>query len=123
MLCIGINSAAMQTRTLILERAGHTITQARDLRQIKAACERTSFAVAILGQSLNPSEKQRIADLVRTDCKSARLLELHEGISPEFPGADAHLQVNATEPHGLVDAVTALLAMPKKKRRPQASGC
>ena len=58
-LGVGFDDAAMRTRRLILERAGHVVTQARDLRQVQAACENTSFAVAVLGQSLNANEKKR----------------------------------------------------------------
>jgi hypothetical protein len=108
-LCIGIDSAAMHTRLLILERAGHKVTQARDLRQVTAACETISFAVAVLGQSLNANEKKRIADVVLTHCNSVQILELHTGIAPELPQADEHLQVNVIEPQALVDAVNSLL--------------
>ena len=123
-LCIGIDSAAMRTRMLILERSGHKVTQARDLRQIQAACETISFSVAVLGQSLNASEKKRISDVILTHCKSAKILELHTGISPEVPHADEHLQISAIDPQGLVDAVAALLQRPRgKKARPEPSGC
>lgn len=57
-LCIGIDDAAMRTRMLVLERSGHKVTQARDLRQIQAACETISFSVAVLGQSLNARRKK-----------------------------------------------------------------
>ena len=115
-LCIGIDSAAMQTRMLVLERSGHRVTQARDLRQVKTACETISFAVAVLGQSLNASEKRRITDVVLTSCKSAKILELHTGIKPDLPQADKHLQVSAAEPQSLVEAVNALLQTRRKKK-------
>ena len=108
-LCIGIDSASMRTRLLILERAGHTVTQARDLRQVQAACETISFSVAILGQSLNANEKMRVSDVVLKSCKSAKILELHTGIAPDLPHANEHLQANAIEPQDLIDAVNALL--------------
>lgn len=91
-LCIGIDSASMRTRLLILERAGHTVTQARDLRQVQAACETISFSVAILGQSLNANEKMRVSDVVLKSCKSANILELHTGIAPDLPHANEHLR-------------------------------
>jgi hypothetical protein len=115
-LCIGIDNAAMQTRMLILEREGHKVTQARDLRQVKTACETIAFQIAILGQSLNASEKMRIADVVVTTCKEAKILDLHKGYEPEFSSADAHLQVSAMEPEGLVETVNTLLETPRKKK-------
>ena len=115
-LCVGIDNAAMQTRMLILERAGHRVIQARNLRQVGAACETISFDIAILGQSLNSNEKMRIADVVLTSCKSAKILELHKGYEPELPAADAHLQVSAMEPEGLIETVNTLLETPRKKK-------
>ena len=119
-LCIGINDAAMQTRKLILEKAGFIITQSRDLRQVKAECETNSFSIAILGQSLNTSEKKRITDVVLKYCETAKILELHTGITPALPEADAHLQVSATEPEGLVEAVSTLQKTPRKRKATQS---
>jgi hypothetical protein len=115
-LCIGMDDAAMQTRRLILEKAGHAVSQARDLRRVKEECEVNSFAVVILGQSLNASEKRRITDVVLTSCKSAKILELHKGVQPELPHADDHLQITVSEPQDLVDAVAALLQKSRKKK-------
>ena len=115
-LCIGIDNAAMQTRMLILEREGHKVTQARDLRQVKTACETIAFQVAILGHSLNANEKMRIADVVVTSCNDTKILDLHRGYEPDFPPADAHLQVSAMEPEGLVETVDTLLETPRKKK-------
>ena len=124
LLCIGMDDAAMQTRKLILEKAGHAVTQARDLRRVKEACEVNSFAVVILGQSLNGSEKRRITDVVLTICTSAKILELHKGIQPELPQADNHLRITVSEPQDLVEAVATLLRKPRKKKARQGpSGC
>ena len=58
-LCVGADDAAMSTRRLILTRAGHEVRQARDLLQVKAECEATSFSVVVIGHSLNVNEKLR----------------------------------------------------------------
>jgi DNA-binding NtrC family response regulator len=115
-LCVGLDGAAMQTRRLVLERAGLNVSQARDIRQVQAACESTSFAVVILGHSLNPNEKKRVSDVVLTYCKTAKLLELHTAIAPDLPSADGHLQANPTEPEALVGAVSRLLRKRKKTK-------
>jgi DNA-binding NtrC family response regulator len=116
-LCVGLDGAAMQTRRLVLEKAGLNVSQARDIRQVQAACESNSFAVVILGHSLNPNEKKRVSDVVLTYCKTAKLLELHRAIVPDLPSADGHLQANPTEPGVLVEAVSRLL---KKRRKTKA---
>ena len=115
-LCIGIGNAAMQTRKMILERAGHTVTQARELREVMAACRVDSFSVAILGPALPRNEKLRVRDLLYIECRDAKVLELHIGVAPEISSADAHLQVTASEPEGLVECVESLIM--NRKRRP-----
>jgi CheY-like chemotaxis protein len=115
-LCVGMNDAAMQTRKLVLEKAGLNVSQARDIRQVQAACESNSFAVVILGHSLNRNEKKRVSDVVLTYCKTAKILELHTGIAPEVSSADGHLQANLTEPEALVEAVNRLLRKRKKTK-------
>lgn len=125
-LCIGLDGAAMQTWKLILEKAGHNVRQASDLRHVKSACESILFDIAILEQSLNASEKKRITDVVLTHCTSARILDLHTGIAPEVSDADAHLQVTASAPQSLVQAVNAVLRRPRRKKaggaNPSSSG-
>jgi PleD family two-component response regulator len=59
-LCVGINDAMMRKRQSILERAGHSVTQATDLRRVIAVCERNRFAVAVLGPFLHQPEKLRV---------------------------------------------------------------
>ena len=106
----------MQTRLMILERAGHNVTQARDLREIIAACRSGIFALAILGQSLPAKEKLRISGVIRRECPGAKILELHTGLAGELPSADSHLQVTAGAPEGLVECVETLTSKEKRRR-------
>jgi hypothetical protein len=83
-LCIGLNNVLMKTRTLILEKAGHKVTQACDLRQVDVAGETNSLAVAILGQSLNSNEKMRIADVILTRCDPHAFWTFIQASHPNF---------------------------------------
>jgi len=81
-LCTGVDQALLQTRKLVLENAGHTVIDARDERDVLAACNERRFDVAVIGQAVSPRVKQHIAAVVRQHCPSARLLEMygpHEG--------------------------------------------
>jgi hypothetical protein len=100
---------------LILERAGHSITQARDLREVVAACRDTIFSVVILGQTLPAKEKLRVCEVVRRECAGAKILELHTGLAPELPSADAHLHVATGAPEELADRVNELLVVRRKR--------
>ena len=105
----------METRRLILERAGHSVTGVRDFREIVASCRSTTFSLAILGQTLPAKEKLRVCEVVRRECPGAKILELHTGVTPELPSADAHLQVAAGVPDKLLDCVSELAAVRKKR--------
>ena len=107
----------MQTRRLILERAGHSVTQATDLRRVIAACQRDEFHVALLGQLLGFPEKLRVTDVIRKNCPGAKILELYTSVAPEIPkDADAHLSVNSDNlAEDLTGAVNRLSA--RKTRR------
>jgi CheY-like chemotaxis protein len=108
-LCIGASDATMETRRMLLESAGHTVTEAKDLREVTAACQTGSVDIAILGQDLPEKEKVRVSDTIRR-MSGARILELHIGVAPELPSADAHLQTIASAPEGLLECVNELLS-------------
>jgi CheY-like chemotaxis protein len=115
-LCIGADNAVMQTRQMLLEKAGHSVTAATDLRQIVAACEHTQFSVAVLGQHVPAKEKLRVSEVVREHCPNAKILELHASLSPAMPNADAHISVNTDDfPEQLISAVSGLTT--RRKRR------
>ena len=80
-----------------------------------AACE-NPIRVAVIGNSLKAREKMRVSDLVRTQCKAVKILELHTGISPELPSAHAHLRVTVSQPEGLIEAVNALLPQARQAK-------
>ena len=105
----------MQARRLILERAGHTVTPARNLREVIAACRSDSFSVVILGPALPRNEKLRVRDVLYIECRDAKVLELHTGVAPELSSADAHLRVTASAPEGLVACVDSLIASRKRR--------
>jgi hypothetical protein len=65
--------------------------------------------LSFLGQALNASEKRRITDVVLTHCNRPRSWNWQTSITSDVPEADEHLQVSATEPENLVEAVNALL--------------
>jgi hypothetical protein len=115
-LCTGIDPALLQTRKLILERAGHTVISVMDERELTAACEKHSFEVAVIGQTVSSRMKRTIASIIRNRCPSARLLELyqrHHGRIIE--DADSWMDVPADVPRDLAERVNELIA--KKPKR------
>jgi hypothetical protein len=109
-LCTGIDPGLLETRRIILERAGHTVIMATDERELVAACEANPFDVAVIGQTVSPRMKRAIASLIRKRCRSARILELY----PLYQGkaledADSWLEVPAEIPHELAERVNQLV--------------
>jgi len=112
---VGTNEAVLATRKTILQKAGHNVVLARDLRQVMSACDAGSFDVGIIGQALPAMEKLRVTDTLRRLCSGIRILEFHDAIKPDVDTADAHLRVADTNPGNFLDTVTELALVGRKK--------
>lgn len=109
-LCTGTDAAVMQTRKLILERAGHTVFLATSEPDIILVCRDRAFDVAVIGQTISRRMKQVVVSLVRENCPSAKILQLypmHQGRAIE--DADSWLQVPTDLPRDLAERVNELL--------------
>jgi len=108
-LCTGSDPVLMETRRLILEKAGHTVVAVSDERALAAACEQNKFDVAVIGQNVSPNLKRRVLMLVRKYCPSVKVLELHHNYaSKALDNADAWLEVPSDTPGELADHVAQL---------------
>ncbi len=108
-LCTGNDYALLATRKLILEQAGHTVVSVSSTQAVIEACDRQQFQVAVVGQSISPSEKRRAALLIRQYCPAIRLLELYTAGAPRaIPDADAWLFTPADVPSDLARLVSEL---------------
>lgn len=114
-IVIGINAAILATRKAILEKAGHTVALARDLREVIAECAKSSFDVGIVGQSLPPQEKLRVSEILLAHCTGIKILEFHNGFTPDLRAPDAHLAVAASTPEDLVQTVERLARVRRRK--------
>lgn len=109
-LCTGSDPTLMQTRKMILERAGHQVFLANNLKAVEQACDEAEFDVVIVGQAMAAPEKRRIAELVRKCCRFAKILELHRpGYETRaLTDADDWLEVPSDVPEELAIRVSAL---------------
>jgi DNA-binding NarL/FixJ family response regulator len=108
-LCTGIDPVLMHTRQLILEKAGHTVIGVLDEHKLRQACAAHNFDVAVIGQTVSRQTKERVLRLIRENCPSAKILELHM----EYEGrvlqeADAALPVPIDVPQQLAEVVATL---------------
>lgn len=119
-LCTGADSVLLETRRLILRQAGHTVIPATSKEAVILACKDHAFDVAVIGQSVSPESKRLIASLVRENCPSAKILELHQAHHGRtLADADSWLEVPADVPHELAERVTEM-AIKKKGEQPRA---
>ena len=116
-LCTGIDPVLMQTRKLILEKAGHTVFSTTNERELSAACNEHDFDVAVIGQAVTTRMKKVLGNLIREKCPSIQILELylpHEGKVLE--DADSWLQAPLVVPPDLAERVNELAERNKRKR-------
>jgi hypothetical protein len=110
-LCTGVDPSVVRTRQLILERAGHVVVPALDEASLINACQQNKFDVAVVGQTVSPKIKRRIAGLIRERCREAKILELYTISSGRvLDHADSWLEVLADVPQELAARVEALAA-------------
>jgi CheY-like chemotaxis protein len=110
-LCAGADVSLVRTRQLILERSGHVVVPAMDEPTLIAACGQHKFEVAVLGHSLSPKAKRRIADVIREHCPATKVLELYAlSTGTALEDADAWLEVPAEGPQDLVARVQELIS-------------
>jgi hypothetical protein len=115
-LCTGNDSALMETRKLILEKAGHTVITAMHDKEILAAMRTNAFDVAVIGQLEVSTIKHYMFEMVRHNCCSARILELFTAeADPVLPEADLCLEVPANSPSDLADKFFELANRKGKK--------
>jgi hypothetical protein len=115
-LCTGIDFVLMETRKLILEKAGHTVITAMDGKEMVAACRANAFDVAVIGQLEVSTSKHHIFEVVRHNCCSVRILELFTAdVGPVLAHADLWLEVPANSPTDLADKVLELANRKWKK--------
>ncbi len=116
-LCSGTDKSVLETRRLILEKAGHTVFTVMDEITLLNACKAHSFDVAVVGQTISAKMKRRVAALIKQYCPDVKILELY----PPYTGqmlddADSSLVVPAEVPDELTDRVNELASKGKQKR-------
>jgi len=121
-LCTGDDRTLLKTRRLILERDGHKVITATNQQEVTDACKHHKFAVAVIGQRLPLQSKQQIFDVIRQNCKAAKILELYSPFSGKTcEQADSWLAVPADVPQELAERVSALAGSKSSPQKAKAS--
>ena len=108
-LCTGWDQGLLDTRTLILESAGHEVHQARTQGEVVSACEEHQFDVAVIGQTVSNRMKRVVVSIVKENCPEVRILELYQPhVGKAIEDADSWLEVPADIPSDLAERVGQL---------------
>lgn len=85
------------TREMILRQHGHQVLTAFDLPDVERACREAKFDLAILGHSLNRSQRERVLQILSSHCKGAPIIDIDRKLldPPELLAA-----VERTRPAG-----------------------
>jgi len=108
-LCTGWDQGLLDTRTLILESAGHEVHQARTQGEVVSACEEHQFDVAVIGQTVSNRMKRVVVSIVKENCPQVKILELYQPhVGKAIEDADSWLEVPADIPSDLAERVGQL---------------
>ena len=113
-LCAGTSRLLLDTRKLLLERAGHHVVTVTNERSLQAACDIYHFDLVVIGQTLSPKVKRVIASLVRERSRSTKILELYAPhFGPALDDADSWLRVPVDVASEFVNHVNAMVKKPE----------
>jgi CheY-like chemotaxis protein len=108
-LCIGIDPESLESRRLILERAGHRVISATGEHELEHACVAHKIDVVVVGHTLSAKAKERALTLIRENCPSSKALELYPQDGHKvLDQADAWLPSPADNPQDFAELVTSL---------------
>lgn len=108
-LVVSLDKAHSDVRRHILEQAGFNVVAVTDLRSLSEACKTQAFSLVIIGFSIPPAEKARIAHEMKDCYKDVPTLELHDGRDPNLASvAFSFLQSATSEPDAFLDTVKSI---------------
>jgi len=110
-LCTGWDQSLLDTRTFILQSAGHEVRQARTQNEVLSACEKHQFDIVVIGQTVSFRMKRLIVALVKQHCPDVKILELYQPhVSKAVDDDDSWLEIPADIPSDLAEEVSRLAA-------------
>jgi DNA-binding response OmpR family regulator len=107
-LVVSQHSHLEDVRKRILEEAGYQVVSIRNREQIEEACRNHKIALALIGYSLTPAEKRRIAAEAITVCKCP-ILELWDHEPPRVRIDHRIFDHYSLTPEDFLNAVYSIL--------------
>lgn len=111
-LSITYEEPLMQTREMILHKAGFDVTSGLGFVEAQALCTERQFDLVIIGHAIPTKDKLALIQCAKQG--GARVLCLRNPNDPVLPQAD--YSTDRTDPDGLIEAIKTLLAQRQPSR-------
>jgi DNA-binding response OmpR family regulator len=109
-LSISYDDTLLQTRHLMLERCGYSVTSTFGFTDSLEQCKRGHWSLLIIGHSIPDPDKRALVKQFRRNC-SAPVLALHRFGDSRLDDADYTITVE--HPQNLLQTVEQILAEPE----------
>lgn len=106
-LSISYDVVLLNTRAMILEREGYTVTSAQTLRDAIALLQQDRFDAAIIGHSIPIEEQRQMSEAIRQQCPDAPVIALTRREGERLTFADRAIE--AQRPEEMLDELRRLL--------------
>jgi DNA-binding NtrC family response regulator len=118
-LVYGHDPLLLETRRIILERAGFAVHTTTKFEEFKATACTRAFDLLVLGSSISPDEVDRILPMIHQCVPFSKVLVLANGaLPPPLNSRDEVLSALAG-PNALIDQIGKMLEV--RGRKPAAS--
>jgi len=114
-LSVSYDVMLLNTRQLMLEACGHTVTSAEGFVEAMRLCTEGDYDMLIIGHSIPHTDKKALSEAAISHCRATVLALLRQG-EPELGGATK--SVDAANPQLLITAVAELLNQSQSQRNP-----
>jgi DNA-binding NtrC family response regulator len=111
-LVLAEDAAVRQTKKLVLEHIGFTVSAVATVREFEHVIKITTFDLAILGRTVTDPHKRLAATAIRTRQPNTPILEICN-VSPCILNADYVLR--SPNPEDLAEMVKAILISGEKR--------
>ena len=110
-LSISYDHVLLETRRLLLEASGYSVTSALGLKESMYYCKQGGFDLFILGHSIPHFDKKKLIREFRASCR-APIVSLRSLSEPAVVGANYYVD---PDPESVLDLVAQVLGGPEAK--------
>src|SRR5512146_1436996 len=105
--CASYDADLLNTRKLVLEQAGFSVTIATSLEEAKHRLAGDDFDLAILGHSIPRADREELARDIKHSNPDTVVISLYRGVAESEELTDAFLSISSS-PKALLELVASI---------------